>query len=58
MTQYSTLKVKLSDYKLNKLKSGIKNGTEGTLNLSSNVNGNSNDGTNFPHKLLLTNAQD
>ena len=58
MTQYSTLKVKLSDYKLNKLKSGIKNGTEVTLNLSSNVNGNSNDGTNFPHKLLLTNAQD
>ena len=48
----------MSDYKLNKLKSGIKNGTEVTLNLSSNVNGNSNDGTNFPHKLLLTNAQD
>ena len=58
MTQYSTLKVKLSDYKLNKLKSGIKNGTEVTLNLSSNVNGNCNDGTNFPHKWLLTNAQD
>ena len=40
---------------LSKLKSGIKNGTEVTLKLSSNVIGNSNDETNFPHK--LTNAQ-
>ena len=36
---------------------GIKNGTEVTLNLSSNLIGNSNDETNFPHKLLLTNTQ-
>ena len=41
----------------NKLKSGIKNGTEVTLNLSSNAIGNSNDEYNFPHKLLLTNTQ-
>ena len=57
MTQYSTLNVKLSISQLNKLKSGIKNGTEITLNLSSNVVGDSNDETNFPHKLSLTNAQ-
>ena len=31
MTQYNTLIVKLSDSQLNKLKSGIKNGTEITL---------------------------
>ena len=30
MTQYNTLKVKLCDSQLNKLKSGIKNGTEVT----------------------------
>ena len=46
MTQYSFLNVKLSNSQLNKLKSGIKNGTEGTLNLSSNVIGNSNGKTN------------
>ena len=39
------------------MKSGIKNGTEITLNLLSNVVGNSSDKTNFPHKLLLTNKQ-
>ena len=42
---------------LKKLKSGIKNGTEVTLNLSSNAVGNSNDETNSPHKLLFTNTQ-
>ena len=57
MTQYNTLNVKLSNSQLNKLKSGIKNGTELILNLSSNVVGSSNDKTNFPHKLLLTIAQ-
>ena len=36
-------------------KSGIKNGTEVTLCLSSNVIGNSNDKNNFPHKFLSTN---
>ena len=54
MTQCNTLKVKLFHSQLNKLKSGIKNGTEVTLKLSSNVVGDSNDETNFPHKLLLT----
>ena len=33
MTQYNTLNVKLSDSQLNTLKSGIRNGTEVTLNL-------------------------
>ena len=37
MTQYDTLNVKLSNSKLNELKSGIKNDTEVTLKLSSNV---------------------
>ena len=36
MTQYNCLNVKLSNSQLNKLKSGIKNGTQVTLNLSSN----------------------
>ena len=40
-----------------KLKSGIKNGTQVTLKLSSNVGRNSNNETNFPHKLLLNNTQ-
>ena len=57
MTQYNTLNVKLSNSQLNKLKSEIKNGTEVTLNLSSNLIGSSNDETNFPHKLLLTKTQ-
>ena len=57
MTQYNTLNVRLSNLQLNKLKSGIKNGTEVTLKLSSNVVGNSHDKTNFPHKLLITNIQ-
>ena len=37
------------------LKSGIKNGSQVTLNLSSNLS--SNDENNFLHKLLLINAQ-
>ena len=41
MTQYKTLNVKLSNSQLNKLKVGIKIGTEVT----------------FLHKLLLTNTQ-
>ena len=57
MTQYNTLMVKLYNPQLSKLKSAIKNGTEVTLNLSSNLIGNSNDETNFLHKLLLTNIQ-
>ena len=57
MTQYNTLNVKQSKSQLNKLKSGIKNGSEVTLKLSSDVVGNSNDENNFLHKLLLTNTQ-
>ena len=35
----------------------MKNGTEVTLEISSNVYGDSNDENNFPQKLLLTNTQ-
>ena len=57
MTQYSTLNVILPDLQLNKLKSGIKNDTEVTLKISSNVADNSNDENNIPHNLLLTNTK-
>ena len=57
MTQYNILNVKLSNSQLNKLKSGIQNGTEVTLKISSNIVGDSNNENNFPHKLLLTNTQ-
>ena len=57
MTQYNALNEKLSNSQLSKLKSGMKNGTEATLNLSSNVIGSSNDETNFTYKLSLTNTQ-
>ena len=53
MIQYNTLYVKLSNSQLNKLKSGINNGCEVTLNISSNLIQNSNNETSFPHKLLL-----
>ena len=57
MTQYNTLKVKMFTLQLNKIKSEIKSGAEVTVKISSNVVGDSNDENNFPHKLLLTNAQ-
>ena len=57
MTQYNSLNVKLSYSKLNKLKSSIKNETDIVLRISSNMVSNSNDNTNFPHELLLTNRQ-
>ena len=57
MTQYNTFNVKLFNSQSNKLKPGIKNGTEVPLKLSSNVVGDSNDENNSPHKLLLTNTQ-
>ena len=41
----------------NKLKSGIKNGNRVTLYFWSNVTDDSNDETNFPHKLFLTDTQ-
>ena len=57
MTQYNSVNIKLSNSQLNKLKSGIKNETEIVLRLSWNMIVNSNDGANFPHRLLLTNRQ-
>ena len=57
MTQYNSLKIKLSNSQLNKLKSAIKNETELVLRLSSNMIGNSDDEINFPHKLLLADRQ-
>ena len=57
MTKYNTFKVKLFNSQLSKLKSWIKYGTGTTLNLASNVVSDSNDETNFPYKLLLTNNQ-
>ena len=51
MTQYKNLNKKLSNSQLNKLKSTIKNETEVVLRLSSNMIGNSNDKSNFPHEL-------
>ena len=50
MTQYMTLNVKLASSQLIKLKSAIRNGTKGTLNLLSNLIESSNNGTNFLHK--------
>ena len=55
--QCNTLKVKLSNLQLRKLKSGINNGTEVALKLSSNDVSDSNDENNFLHKFLLTNTQ-
>ena len=57
MTQYNSLNVKLSNSQLNKLKSSIKNETDVVLRISSNMVSNSNDNTNFPHELLLTNRR-
>ena len=57
MTQYNSLNVKLSNSQLSKLKSAIKNENDVVLRISSNMVGNSNDNTNFPHELLLTNRQ-
>ena len=57
MTQYNILNSKFSNSELNKLKSVINNGTQVTINLSLNAVGESNDETNFPHKLILTITQ-
>ena len=54
MTQYNSLDVKMSN---SQLKSSIKNETDVVLRLSSNMIGNSDDETNFLHKLLVTNRQ-
>ena len=57
MTKYNSLNVKLSNSQLNKLQSAIKNESEVVLRLPSNMIGDSNDKTSFPHELLLTNGQ-
>ena len=57
MTQYNSSNVKLSNSQVNKLKSSIKNKTDVVLRISSDMVSNSNDNTNFPHELLLTNRQ-
>ena len=57
MAQYNSLNVKLPNSQLSKLKSAIKNENDVVLRISSNMVGNSNDNTSFPHELLLTNRQ-
>ena len=57
MTQYNRLNTKLSNSQLNKLKSAIKNENDVVIRLSPNMIGDSNDKTNFPHELLLTDRQ-
>ena len=49
MTEYNSLNVKLSNSRLNKLISAIKNESEVVLRLSSNMI--DEDETNFPHEL-------
>ena len=55
MTQYNSLNVKLSNSELNELKPATKNESETITRVSSNIIRNSDEETNFPHKLLLTN---
>ena len=57
MTQYNRVNVKLSNSQLNKLKSAIKNETDVVIRLSRSMIGDSNDQSNFPHELLLTDRQ-
>ena len=57
MTQCNSLNVKLSNSQLNKLKYAIKNETDVVLRLSSKIIEHSDDESNFPHKLFLTNRQ-
>ena len=53
MSQYNSLNVQLSNLQL--IKSMLN--TEIVLRLSSNMIGNSDDETNFPYELLLTNRK-
>ena len=57
MSQCYCVNPRLSNWKLNKLNSAIKNAMEVTLNLPSNVINNSNNGAGFPHELLFTDRQ-
>ena len=57
MAQYNRLNTKLLNSQLNKLNSAIKNENDVAIRLSPNMIGDSNDKTNFPHELLLTDRQ-
>ena len=63
MTQYNSLNEKLSNSQLNKLKSAIKQKKKekkknwNSFEIIIKYVGNSDDKTNFPHELLLTNRQ-
>ena len=57
MTHYNRGNVKLSNSQLNKLKSAIKIENGVVIRLSPNMIGRSNDKTNFPLELLLTDRQ-
>ena len=57
MTQYNRGNVKLLTSQLNKLKSAITNENEVVLSLSPSTIGDSNNKTNFPHELSLTDRQ-
>ena len=57
MTQFNRGNVKLSRSQLTKVKAAIKNETDVVIRLSPNMIGDSNDQTNFPHALLLTERQ-
>ena len=53
--QYNRVNVKLSTSQLNKLKSAIQNENDVVIRLSLNMIDDTNDKTNFPHELSLTN---
>ena len=53
MDEYNKVNVKLSDSRLNKLKSAVKNQTGVTLRINIKMF----DGKNLPHELLLTTRQ-
>ena len=57
MTQHNRVNVKLSTSQLNRLKSTITNENEVAIKLSPSMIGDSNDKTNFPYELLLTDRQ-
>ena len=57
MTQYNRVNVKLSTSQLNKLKSAITNENKLVIRLSPSLIDDSNDETNFPQELLLTDRQ-
>ena len=54
MRQYNRVNVKLSNSRLNKLKSRIKNENDVVIRVSLSMICDSDDQTNFPHELLLT----